>query len=114
MVLPRKIAKATKIGIPKRIRSPGHLAWVRAHACCIPGCELRPIEAAHVRVGTGGGMGIKPGDDWTISLCAEHHREQHQRSEQYLERLYGIDMKALAREFAAKSPHRGKWRRERS
>jgi len=63
-----------------------------------------PIEAAHVRTGTEGGMGIKPGDDWVISLCSYHHQRQHMIGEAAFERSHGIDMKALAREFAAKSP----------
>ena len=48
---------------------------------------------------------------WTISLCGGpdgHHAEQHRIGEAEFERRHGIDMKALAREFAAKSPHRKK------
>lgn len=107
-MLPRRIEREPKPGVAKRIRSPGHLAWVRGHACCVPGCGGRPIEAAHVRTGTDGGTGIKPGDQWTISLCQFHHQAQHRHGEPYFESLVGIDMKALAREFAAKSPHRKK------
>jgi len=54
---------------------------------------------------------MKPGDDWTISLCATHHNGQHQVGEPEFERRHGIDMKALAREFAARSPHKAKLRR---
>lgn len=89
-------------------RSPGHRAWVRGHKCCVDGCGGRPIECAHVRTGTGGGTGLKPGDEWTISLCAYHHREQHQIGEGAFERLYELDMKKLAAEFVARSPHRFK------
>jgi hypothetical protein len=45
---------------------------------------------------------------WAISLCAAHHRGQHQVGEPEFERQHGIDMKALASEFAARSPHRTK------
>lgn len=110
MSLPRLIQREPKPGVARRIRSPGHLKWVRDHACCVPGCDGRPIEAAHVRSGTDGGTGIKPGDQWTISLCRLHHAVQHQIGEISFEKVNGIDMKALAREFAAKSPHRGKLR----
>jgi hypothetical protein len=55
---------------------------------------------------------MKPGDDWTISLCATCHAIQHQVGEAEFERRAGIDMKALAREFAAKSPHHDKLRRK--
>ena len=49
-------------------------------------------------------LGVKPSDNWTISLCVTCHAEQHTLGEPQFETKYGIDMKALAREFAAKSP----------
>ena len=107
-MLPRRIEREPKPGVAKRIRSPGHLAWVRTHGCCVPNCDGRPIEAAHVRTGTDGGTGIKPGDQWTISLCSSHHLNQHRWGEAWFEQAYLIDMKALAQEFARKSPHRKK------
>lgn len=91
-----------------RRRCPGHTGWVVKHACCVPGCKGLPIETMHVRTGTNGGTGVKPTDDWTISGCRDHHSEQHRIGEPAFERKYGIDMKALARAFAAKSPHRPK------
>lgn len=103
MTLPRKIEKAPRFNMAKRIRSPSHCKWVREHACCVPGCQKEDMHAAHVRTGTLGGTGLKPGDDWVISLCSRHHSEQHMLGEPAFERFYGIDMKALAREFAAKS-----------
>jgi hypothetical protein len=103
MTLPLRV-KQDRIQSAKRVRSPAHLAWVRSHRCCVPDCVLMPIEAAHVRSGTDGGMGLKPGDDWAISLCAFHHREQHWWGEGDFEDIYKIRMKALAMEFAAKSP----------
>lgn len=110
MVLPRKIDKPARFNMAKRIRSPGHLAFVREHGCCVPSCGGMPIEAAHVRTGTDACMGAKPSDQWSISLCSEHHRLQHQIGERAFEIRFGIDMKALAREFAQRSPHRGKWK----
>ena len=88
-------------------RSPAHRAWVRGHACSACG-STAGIECAHVRDGTDGGTGMKPSDRWTISLCAECHRKQHQLGEGTFERHHGINMKALAVEFTAKSPHKGK------
>lgn len=76
--------------------------------CCVPGCDVRPIEAAHVRLGTDAGMGQKPGDQWAISLCSIHHHEQHAIGEFSFAKAYKIDMKAIAQEFAAKSPHKHK------
>ncbi len=89
-------------------RSPAHRAWVRGHACCVPGCEDRPIECVHVRTGTDGGLGVKPSDIWTVSLCRDHHSEQHRIGEASFERAHGIDLKRLASEFTARSPHRSK------
>lgn len=112
MTLPRRVKESpTRPG--KRLRSPSHLQWVREHGCCVPQCLalFGSIEAAHVRNGTDGGIGMKPGDDWAISLCRSHHAHQHQIGEQAFEKETGIDMKSLAREFASKSPKLRKHRR---
>ncbi|WP_083579130.1 DUF968 domain-containing protein [Tardibacter chloracetimidivorans] len=86
-------------------RSPAHCNFVRSHFCSVPGCEQLPIEVAHVRNGTGGGMGVKPSDRWTISLCRDHHAEQHRLGEESFEKRHGIDMKAIAEGLAKSSPH---------
>lgn len=96
-----------------RVRCPGHLAWIRQHACSVGGCNKEPIVAAHARNGTDGGASLKPGDNWTISLCDEHHRHQHAIGEESFRRLTGVDMKALAEEFWRKSPHRLTYERKR-
>lgn len=64
------------------------------------------IEVAHVRTGTNGGMGLKPGDYWTISLCRDCHAEQHLIGEGPFEEKHEIDMKELARAFVKASPKR--------
>jgi hypothetical protein len=65
-----------------------------------------PIEVAHVRLGSGAGVGQKP-DDWnTISLCRGCHAEQHRLGEQTFSKRYGIDMAQMAAEFAKASPKR--------
>jgi hypothetical protein len=84
---------------------PAHRAWVRRHRCCVPECSSRSIECAHVRTGTDGGLAVKPSDRWTLSLCREHHREQHQIGERAFQRRYEIDLYDLAVEFARRSPH---------
>ena len=109
-MLPPRLKRETKPGMPKRIRCPAHLKWVREHACCVPRCNGAPSEAAHVRTGTDGGTGLKPSDSHVISLCQYHHAIQHRMGEGPFETKYFIDMKALAREFADKSPHRRKLR----
>lgn len=85
-----------------------HRAWVRRHCCSISGCIRKPIECAHVRGGSDGGIGLKPSDKWTISLCVFHHGEQHQIGEEAFEQKYSLDLRSLAAEFARRSPHRDK------
>ena len=85
---------------------PSHRAWVRKHNCCVPGCKQLPIECAHVRIGTDGGIALKPSDRWCISLCAHHHAEQHRIGEASFEQSHGICLADLAAMFARRSPHR--------
>lgn len=81
-----------------------HRNWVRRHRCSVPGCTQLPIECAHVRSGTDGGLGIKPSDKWTISLCRAHHHEQHEIGERAFETKYEVNLTELAVEFARRSP----------
>lgn len=85
-----------------------HRNWVRRHRCCVPGCRRTPIECAHVRTGTDGGIALKPSDRWVISLCVAHHREQHRLGETEFEATYSVDLRLLATEFAQRSPHSAK------
>ena len=106
MTLPRKIIEE-KSCKTIRLRCPAHLKFVRSHACCVPHCNRRPIEAAHVRSGTDPqALSVKPGDNWTVSLCSHHHAEQHRIGEHNFGIEYNLSMKALAEEFWLKSPHR--------
>jgi hypothetical protein len=74
MQLPRKIPKAPKR--ESRWRSQRHLAFVRNHACA--NCDsMICIEAAHVRIGSGAGLGQKPSDWRAVGLCKECHVSQH-------------------------------------
>ena len=99
----KKPAKASAM-----IRCPGHLAWLRGFQCIVRGCKNEPVEAAHVRVGTDGGTGMKPSDVWAVPVCREHHRSSsgsiHYAGERTFERIHRLDLRALAAEFAAKSP----------
>jgi hypothetical protein len=82
-----------------------HRAWVRRHRCSVVGCRNLPIECAHLRSGTDGGVGLKPSDKWTISLCQTHHIEQHEIGEPAFERRYDLNLMQLASEFARRSPY---------
>jgi hypothetical protein len=105
MLPPRIKRKSDKADIGKR--SPAHRAWVRGHQCSISGCTDRPIECAHVRRANNSGMGFKPSDAFTLSLCKAHHAESH-AGESTFEAKHKIDLMALAREFYFASPHRHK------
>lgn len=78
MALPPRIPKKAKRS--SRWRSTAHCNFVRSHACSV--CHsTEAIEVAHVRMGSGAGMGQKP-DDWrTVSLCRKCHAEQHRIGE---------------------------------
>lgn len=95
-----------------QIRCQSHLKFVRGFECCIAGREGHEcggkIEAAHVRNGTDGGMGVKPSDSYAVPLCNEHHRLQHVWGETTFWATYKIDPLKLAAELWAKSPHRHK------
>lgn len=91
-----------------RLRSPAHRDFVRSHHCSVPGCQLMPIEVAHVRRGGNGGIARKSSDAFTLSLCREHHAEQHRIGERSFEERHGFSMMAKAKEFYRNSPHRNK------
>lgn len=61
------------------IRSAKHLAFIRTLPCIRTG--RLGVDAAHIRKGTDGGIGIKPSDCWVVPLCSEQHRRQHQIGE---------------------------------
>lgn len=102
MTLPARIPK--KRNRSERWRSPAHCNFVRSHECCVPGCRERPIDVAHIRQGSDAGMGRKPSDWFTVSLCKGHHTEQHNVGESSFSKSHGIDLHALAEEFASASP----------
>lgn len=105
MALPGRIDKRELRGMPK-LRCPSHRKWIRGHYCSVPGCQLMPIECAHVSFAWSRGVGMKSNDGMTISLCREHHAEQTQSGQRPFEKKHGINMEQLAKEFYARSPFR--------
>ena len=99
MKLPRKIPKAPKRS--SRWRSQAHCNFVRGHVCCNCGSDVA-IEVAHVRLGSGAGMGQKPHDWQTVSLCKECHATQHRIGERSFWRT--VDPEALIEAFCKGSP----------
>ena len=61
-------------------RQGQHLNFVR-QLPCVAGGRAAPSEPAHVRTGTDGGVGIKPGDRYTVPLCTACHAKQHRIGE---------------------------------
>lgn len=60
---------------PIRSRDKTHLKYVASQACLI--CERTPSQAHHLKHAQLRAMGRKPGDQWTVPLCAIHHRKLH-------------------------------------
>ena len=105
MMLPKKRPKfQSNILRGPRRDWPRHRKYVRGFQCCVPGCDQGPIEFAHVRTAANSGKSLKPADWDGISLCHEHHAEQHQHGAVTFEKKYRIDLMKLANEFARQSP----------
>ena len=105
MRLPARL-KRPRMGVRMPIQKvwPQHRRWVRAHGCCVPECRAFSIDFAHLRSSTNAGIGQTPHDIFGVSLCRLHHDEQHRLGADAFGRKYGIDLWALAAEFARKSP----------
>jgi len=113
-MLPQRIPKKAKRA--SRWRSQAHCNFVRSHACSACGSTTN-IEAAHVRLNGGAGIGQKP-DDWrAVSLCAGPwancnsqlgcHDRQHRLGEQTFWQNWGRrDPETLIAEFIKASPKR--------
>lgn len=100
--MPVRKARSTKRRTAEP-RNNAHLDWIRAKPCCVPGCQEK-AEAAHVRVQSGGGMGMKPPDRYAAPACHRHHLEQHQIGHAAFDAKYSIDMRAIAIRYADASP----------
>lgn len=65
-----------------RERDEAHLKFICSLPCLVCGDDTS-VEAAHIRftdlsvAKDNPGVGQKPHDYWTIPLCGQHHREQH-------------------------------------
>jgi hypothetical protein len=76
--IPRPVARGKpKPNLRKRTQ---HLGFVRQLSCVTCG-KAAPSEAAHLRTGTDGGVGRKPGDRYTVPLCTTCHAKQHRIGE---------------------------------
>lgn len=80
---------------PKAYHSERYVEEVQKLACAIPGCDRRPIDAAHGEHSKGAG------GDWRtiLPLCGGpggHHREQHDLGRRTFEAKYGISLEDAA------------------
>jgi hypothetical protein len=105
MRLPDRL-KRPKVGVRTRLQKvwPRHRRWVRAHGCCVPACDARAVDFAHLRSAANAGAGQRPHDIFGLSLCRAHHDEQHRIGADAFGDKHGIDLWALAAEFARRSP----------
>lgn len=62
-------------------KSDEYLNWIREQPCVVTGMMGETIVAHHVRVGTGGGMGLKPSDYFCVPLDSHQHMLLHQIGE---------------------------------
>lgn len=77
-----------------RVRSPRHLARLRALPCCVSGCWREPIHAHHDRHGAG--TGVKPDDTQAVNLCWWHHEQGHRIGWKSFEGLHQLDLGVIA------------------
>ena len=68
-----KIAQVQKG--PQRRREKEHLDFVSSQNCMV--CGRFPSQAHHIRYAQPRALGRKVSDEWTVPLCAIHHRALH-------------------------------------
>ncbi|GEM_PF-1449646 len=76
----RKVGRIDKsalaFGEPERIRDRAYLDSAHGRACeCCGQLWHGAVVAAHINTEQAGGKGLKAGDDLTLALCAECHRQ---------------------------------------
>jgi DNA recombination protein Rad52 len=68
---------ALALAEPRRIRDAEHLRFVASQPCLV--CGRSPAEAHHLRFAQPRAMARKVSDEFTVPLCALHHRDLHAR-----------------------------------
>ena len=94
----------------KPIRDRKYLDSYRDAACYACGAHDGTVVGAHIRHGHGGGMGLKPGDDMTLPLCAKCHAGQGNGEVAFWDKVYGHD--GINRAKAAARRRYQLWRAE--
>ena len=71
-------------------------------------CDITKSQAQHLRFAQSRGMGRKVSDEWTVPLCATHHRAVHDAGDKM--RWWGerdIELLAEAERLWHQSHHEG-------
>jgi DNA recombination protein Rad52 len=90
---------------PRRLRDPEHLRFVASKGCLV--CGRNRAQAHHLRFTQPSAMARKVSDEFTVPLCAEHHRDLHRHGdEQAWWRLKAIDAVAVAAKLWSESQAR--------
>ena len=67
------------LAFPKNppLRDNAYRRHARECGCDVPSCYANAdsVVLAHIRIAGNCGMGMKPPDDESFMLCADHHRE---------------------------------------
>ena len=66
---------ALALSEPRRVRDKEHLRFVASQPCLL--CSALPSDAHHLRFSQPRALGRKVGDDFTVPLCRQHHRDLH-------------------------------------
>lgn len=88
--------------LPKspRVELPRHLDRIREMSCLI--CrKAPPSEASHLRMGLGGGVGMKPHDYWTLPLCHSCHDKAGKNERAFWAAQLSINKELLVRVLRA-------------
>jgi DNA recombination protein Rad52 len=89
---------ALALAEPRRLRNSAHLAFVASRPCLI--CGRNRAHAHHLKFAQPTALGRKVSDEFTVPLCAVHHRELHHHGD---ERVWwaarGIDALSIAEEL---------------
>lgn len=95
-----------------RVRSDGHLAWLRNTRECLAAVGRDPcggkMHAHHVRHANNAGTALKPPDSDAVPLCDFHHRRLHDGGVDWFQKFYGVDLDKAKDDCWHESPHRRK------
>ena len=78
--------------------SKARVEWVKSRPCVVRACTRFPSENAHVE---GDGIGRKADADKIAPMCHGHHRLLHSWGVSTFQRVFGLDLNALAAQVEA-------------